>query len=151
MDIKNQLVSFTLDEQLLAIPISHVERVVRAVEVTPLKNAPASILGIIDYRGDIIPVLNLRKRLGFPERPVTASDRFLIIRTSSRRTAVVVDEIHRVISSDQVQLTTQGLSDMKLEAQGIARAEDGLIQIFDPEKFLSSTEEINLKKALKIK
>lgn len=100
MDMKDQLIAFTIDNQLLAIPLTVVDRIVRAVEVTPLRKAPEVFLGIIDYHGTVMPVLSLRKRLGFPERSLSASDRFMIVQTSSRKLAVVVDEIHQVISAE---------------------------------------------------
>lgn len=148
---KTQLVSFSIDEQLLAIPIDVVERIIRAVEVTPLGNAPPTILGIIDYRGNIIPVLNLRNRLGFPDRPVKASDRIMIIQTTSRKQALVVDEMRAVLSVNNEQVSTREIFNETIDAQGIARSGDGLILIYDPETFLSSDEEVALNNLLKNK
>ena len=145
----NQLISFTIDKHLLSIPITVVERVVRAVEVTPLGKAPEIILGVIDYHGDIIPVMSLRKRLGFPDRKLISSDRLMIIRISSRRLALVVDEVGEVIPHDNNRITTSGIFTKAIEAEGITRCSDGLILIYDPEKFLSSSEEFDLEEALK--
>ncbi|NQV02450.1 MAG: chemotaxis protein CheW [Bacteroidia bacterium] len=145
------ILSFRIDEQLLAIPIPVIERIVRAVEVTPLGKAPEIILGVIDYRGYIIPVMNLRKRLGFPDRILSSSDRLMIIKTSKRRLALVADEILEVIPPGATRVNTTGIASTELDAEGITRCSDGLILIFDPEKFLSSAEELNLEKSLKSK
>jgi len=147
-DSTTQLVSFTIDNQLLAIPIAIVERIVRAVAVTPLGKAPHTIQGIIDYHGEIIPVLNLRKRLGFSARPIASSDRLMIIQTSNRRLAITVDTIQEVIPENKKRIPTAGLFPASIEAEGITRCSDGLILIYDAEKFLSVSEEIDLVKAL---
>jgi purine-binding chemotaxis protein CheW len=146
---KDNILSFRIDENLLAIPIRVVERVIRAVQVTPLGNAPKTILGAINYKGSIIPVLSLRKRLGYPERELLSSDRFLIIKTSARRLVLVVDEIRDIILHNHIEDDTLNSLPESIEAEGITCNEDGIILIFDPEKFVSSSEEINLDKALK--
>ncbi|MBE0647406.1 MAG: purine-binding chemotaxis protein CheW [Bacteroidales bacterium] len=149
IDSTTQLVSFTIDNQLLAIPISYVERIVRAVAVTPLGKAPKTILGIIDYHGDIIPVLNLRKRLGFTDRPIGSSDRLMIIQTSKRKMAITVDAIQEVIRKNPGLVATSGVYPASVDAEGITRCNDGLILIYDPEKFLSVSEETALVNVLK--
>ncbi len=53
----HQLVAFTLGEQRYALPLTTVQRVVRMVEVTPLPKAPEIVLGVIDFQGNIIPVM----------------------------------------------------------------------------------------------
>ncbi|MBF8302857.1 MAG: cheW40H-4 [Candidatus Dadabacteria bacterium] len=62
MDKLNQLVVLTLDEQRYALHLSAVERIVRVVEVTPLPKAPEIVLGVVNVQGQIIPVINIRKR-----------------------------------------------------------------------------------------
>lgn len=62
------LVVFRLDERRYALPLSVVERVIRAVEVTPLPKAPPIVLGAIDVQGRVVPVLNVRRRFLMPDR-----------------------------------------------------------------------------------
>jgi purine-binding chemotaxis protein CheW len=75
-------VVFTLDERRYALYLPAVERVVPAVEVTPLPNAPEVVLGVINVQGRIIPVINVRKRFGLRERDIEPNDRFILARTS---------------------------------------------------------------------
>jgi len=149
MEINDQLIVFILDNQLLAIPLQLVERVIRAVAITPLRNAPAVIPGIIDYHGTVVPVFSLRKRLGFPEKPLASSDRFLILQLASRKLALVIDEIHHITTDGENPLPDPEKLEEALETEGITRCKDGLILIYDPEKFLSSSEVFELQKALK--
>ncbi|MFQ5632726.1 MAG: chemotaxis protein CheW, partial [bacterium] len=63
---ENHLV-FTIDDQQFGLPMSQVERIIRAVEVRPVPEAPDYINGVINMQGRVIPVVNLRKRFRLPE------------------------------------------------------------------------------------
>ena len=77
-------VVFSLDAGRYALPLATVERIVRAVEVTRLPSAPPIILGAIDVQGRVLPVFNIRRRFGLPERDIGPSDHFLIARSADR-------------------------------------------------------------------
>ncbi len=91
MDVGNSLVVFRLDEQRFALRVGSVERIVRAVEVTPVPGAPRTVSGAIILQGRIVPVINLRGLLGLPERAAELSDQLVIARTSRRTVALPVD------------------------------------------------------------
>src|SRR3712207_6774571 len=93
MNNSRRYVVFTLDEHGYALPLSFVERIVRAVEVTPLPKAPEIVLGVINVQGRVIPVVNIRKRFRLPEREIELSDQFIIARTAKRTIALVVDAV----------------------------------------------------------
>ena len=65
-----QIVVFALDDRRIALPLAAVERVVRAVEVTPLPKAPAVVLGAVNVQGNLVPVFHLRRRFRMPEREI---------------------------------------------------------------------------------
>ena len=103
---KAALLLFTLGDQRHALPLSHIDRVVLAVAVTPLAGAPDPVLGVINLQGQIIPVISGRKWLGLPERPVQLNDRLIIALVAERKVAVLVDHVQGVVthsSSDEVQ------------------------------------------------
>jgi len=77
----SSLLVFRLDDQRYAFFLSIVVEVVRAVEITPLPSAPDIILGIINVRGTVVPVVNLRTRFRLPERNLEPDDRIIIART----------------------------------------------------------------------
>jgi signal transduction histidine kinase len=68
MGSTDQYVLFVLDEQRYTLPLANVEKVVSAVYVTPLPQAPDIVTGIIDVQGQVVPVINLRRRFHLPER-----------------------------------------------------------------------------------
>lgn len=88
----SHLVIFVLDGRRYAVPLRQVERVVRAVEVTPLPEAPPYLQGAVSVEGRALPVLNVRRRFGLPERPVAVSDHFVIVEGSGTSMILPVDD-----------------------------------------------------------
>lgn len=93
----SQLVVFVLDGQRYALPLGTVERVVRAVEVTPLPEAPPIVMGVINIQGRVVPVVNLRKRFHLEERAIDPEDHFVVARSSTGAVALPVDEAEGLV------------------------------------------------------
>jgi purine-binding chemotaxis protein CheW len=91
MSSVQHLVVLALDEQRLAVPLATVDRIVRAVEVTPLPGAPQVVLGVINVQGAVLPVINLRRRCRLPEREIETTDMLVIAHTTRRSVALLVD------------------------------------------------------------
>jgi len=103
-NIGNQkIVLFSLDEPRYALYLSAVERVVRAVEITPLPKAPNIVLGIINFQGKIIPVIDIRQRFHLRRREINLEDQFIIARTSKRLVVLVVDSVTGVYELEHHQ------------------------------------------------
>jgi len=144
-----KFVVFSLDLQRYALPLTAVERIVQAVHVTTLPNAPAIVLGMIDVAGRVLPVLNLRRRFRQPERKVGSADQFLIAHTTRRTVVLAVDEAQEVIerSSAEIVASSQIIPGLD-HIQGVAKLRDGLVLIHDLEKFLSLDETASLDDAM---
>jgi purine-binding chemotaxis protein CheW len=140
---------FSLDAGRYAIPLAAAERVVRAVEVTPLPAAPALVLGVIDVGGRVLPVFDTRARLGLPQRPIEPADHFLIARTSERTVVLIIDVARGLIEQPADSLVESGLIAHGIQhIRGVISLEDGLVLIHDLEQFLSATESRALDEAL---
>lgn len=124
-------------------------RIVRAATITPLPRAPDIILGILDIQGEIIPVVNVRKRFRQPERELRPADQFIIARARSLTVALVVDAAHSVVEVQDRDLiaTDDILAGMEYVA-GVTRTKGGLVLIHDLDTFLSLGEEKVLLAAL---
>ncbi len=153
----DRLFVFTLDEQRYALHLSAVHRVVRAAEVTSLPKAPAIVLGVINVQGQIVPVVNLRRRFRLPERDIDVNDQFIIAHTSKsgpepvegRPVALPADAALGVMEVPEEKITTREEIVPGLEyLEGVAKMEDGLILIHDLAAFLSLDEENALEEAL---
>jgi purine-binding chemotaxis protein CheW len=144
-----QLVLFVIDEQRVALVLSLVERAVRVVDVTPLPAAPQSVLGIVNVRGEVIPVYDLRRRFRLPEREINLSDQLMIAKTSRHRVALLVDAVDGVleVTKEEIASAEQILPEMEY-VHGVLKLQDGLVLIHDLEQFLSDEEERTLDEAL---
>jgi purine-binding chemotaxis protein CheW len=143
-----QLVVFTLDQQRYALRLSSVETALRSLEVTPLPKGPEIVLGVINVRGRIIPVFNVRKRFGLPEREIDTTDQFIIANTSRRSVVLVTDAVHGVLErpAESVIPAERIVPGMEYVA-GFVTLQDGMVFIHDLDKFLSLDEEKMLSEA----
>jgi len=143
----DHILVFAVGEMKHALPLSVVAKVELAVEVTPFPEAPHVVIGAINWRGQILPVLSMRRRLHVPERSVMASDRIIIVQSSRRRIALVVDEVLGVRPAQRSDFTSaDALSEGLGCVAGASRTEDGIVLIHDLELFLSEADEKALEK-----
>lgn len=149
MEQRCPLVGFTLDDRRYALPVEVVERVVRAVAVTPLPQAPDAVSGVVDLKGRIIPVLDLRGRFQLPPREISPSDQFVVARTSRRAVAIVADAVEpvREYSLEHITSAQAVLSELP-GIRGVVKLPDGLMLISDLDRFLSLEEEERLAESL---
>lgn len=147
----NQLVVFTLDDQQYALNLVCVERVVHAVEVTHLPQAPDTVLGVINFEGEVIPVVNTRKRLGLPEREIELQDLFIIARENDRTLALVGDEVKPVLEmADEQVVTSEKVLSATGYVQGVAKVDEGMVIILSVSRILSAAEHDKLQKVIEI-
>jgi len=139
------LVVFSIAGQRYALNLPVVERVLRMVEVSPLPKAPLIVLGVINFHGEIIPAIDIRRRFGHSPSHYGFTSSLLVARTSRRKLALPVDEVFGVqeVSSETVTLPDAVLPGTGLVA-GIVALPDGVLFIHDLDTFLSSDEEQRL-------
>lgn len=144
-----KLVIVALAEQRYALHVTAVERVVPMVAISPLPKAPAIVLGVINLHGIVVPVVDLRRRLGLPPCEYGVTAHLVIARTSRRRVAMPVDE---VLGVQGIAPTAVVVPDAVLpgtvHVAGIATLPDGLLLIHDLDTFLSLHEEQQITEAL---
>lgn len=137
----NQLVVFRVDDQRYALKLTGVERIVRAVEITHLPDAPGVILGVINVEGRIVPVLNTRRRLGLPEREIELHDLFIIVNDGEWTVALVADEVLPVVEvPDEQVVASRKVLPGKGYVQGVAKMDDGMILVLAVDRMLSFDE-----------
>lgn len=144
-----QLVVWTLDMQRYALPYSMVERVVRAVEVTPLPDAPDIVRGIINVQGQVVPVVDVRARFNLPARATALTDQIVLAQTARRQVAFFVDAVDGLVDyAERAVVDTASIAAGKGCIAGVLKFSDGMIFIHDLDRFLSLDEEQSLDKAL---
>jgi purine-binding chemotaxis protein CheW len=142
-------VVFSLDSGRYALPLAAVERVVRAVEITRLPGAPPIVLGAINVQGRVLPVFNIRRRFGLPERDIGPADQFVIARGANRAVVLAVDEAQGVLQSPLSDtVSAESIMTGLGYVQGAIRSPDGLVLIQDLDLFLSDAESRALDEVL---
>ncbi|MBL6986788.1 MAG: purine-binding chemotaxis protein CheW [Methylobacter sp.] len=143
------LLIFTLDDWRCAVELSTVEKVYRAVAVTPLPSAPDIVLGVVNVRGVVLPVVDIRRRFCLPGKRLTPDDRFIVARCSGRLVVLVVDSVADVIDCSEQDITSASVIVPGLDyVEGVARLKNGMILIQDLTRFLSLEEKAVLDQAL---
>ncbi|HXG17664.1 MAG TPA: chemotaxis protein CheW [Methylomirabilota bacterium] len=149
MQTANYLLVFLLDAQPYALRLSAVERVLRAVAVTPLPRAPEIVVGIVNVQGRPLPVVDLRRRLGLPRREIELSDRFIVARTMRFPVILIVDAVVNIIEYEPDTITfTKKILPKSVSVDGVACVNDSMIFIHNLDSFLSLEEERVIAKAL---
>ncbi|TGE32162.1 chemotaxis protein CheW [Desulfosporosinus sp. Sb-LF] len=112
MDIIDSFLIFCVEEVRYALEVAAVKRIVRATEVTFLPEAPDSVRGLINVAGEIIPVIDMRQRLGLAGREMELSDRFILSNMAGMSIALLVDRVEGV-----VELPIQSVTSVKTAVQ----------------------------------
>jgi chemotaxis signal transduction protein/HPt (histidine-containing phosphotransfer) domain-containing protein len=97
-------ITFTLDEETYAVPIQAIEEIIGLQEISLLPNVPEYIKGVINLRGDIVPIMDLRLKFGLVEKDYTQFTVFLIVRMDERLVGMVVDNVADVLVLDPTRI-----------------------------------------------
>ena len=136
-----QLLEWTLDAQRYALDHFNIIRVERAVAVAPLPGAPAGVIGVINVRGEIFPVLDLRQRFNLPARTPNPADQMVLVQTATRRLAFFADQVKSIAAwPDSAFMPADALGLQAASTAAVLRLSDGLILIQDLERFLAADE-----------
>jgi len=143
------LVVFALGGERFAVRGWAVREIVRSVAVAALPYAPDVVEGVINYRGRLAPVLDIRGRFGLPSRPLDPTQHFVLAEAGSRLVALRVDRALDLLEvpADAIE-SAASVAPRSRWTEGVARLPDGLVVIHDLERFLSLDEENVLDAAL---
>ena len=149
-----QLACFRIGSELYAIDIMRIKEIIRPQKLTPIPKAPSFIEGVINLRGVVIPVADLRKRFDQPISEANRKNRIVVCSLSGRIIGLMVDEVTEVKRFGRQDIAPAPQFIDGPEAHyflGVARRDDDLIMLIDLEKVLSSDEKIELQKLDNIK
>jgi purine-binding chemotaxis protein CheW len=139
-----QFVAFRIGTQQFAVEIHRVTEVIGLCHITPIPGAPAFVEGMIDLRGQLLPVLDMRKRLGLAEIRNTMQTRILILWVNRQKLGLIVDEADQVytVPVEKIQPPPGG-ADYVL---AVAQHQNLLLVVLDLEQLLSGEEQVSLQK-----
>lgn len=138
-----QLVTFRLGNEEFSLDILRVQEIIRHMELTRVPRTPDFVEGVINLRGRVIPVLDLRKRFGLPECEKTHETRIIVVDVDDKTVGFKVDAVSEVlrIPADTVEppppLVTTIESDY---IKGVGKLDGRLLILLDVAKILSRSE-----------
>lgn len=138
-----QLVSFVVDEEEFGVNILKVQEIIRPMEITRVPNAPSFVEGVINLRGRIIPVVDLRKRFGFPPRERDQSTRIVVVELHDKVIGFMTDAVKEVIRIEQNVMEPPPDLAVGIDAhyiQNVAKLDDRLLIMLDLNAVISQEE-----------
>ena len=143
------LLCFSLDDRRYALELDDVRKVLRAVAVSPLPDAPEVVLGLINVRGRILPVIDLRRRLGLPASHMGLENPLLWVLAAGRELLLPVDRVEGVKEFDDKDVLAPALiPEPSPLVKALARLPDGILLIQDLAALLSLGEREALEHAI---
>ena len=133
-----QLVTFSIGEQY-GVPISQVQEIIRIGNITKVPNSLPYMEGVINLRGKVLPVLNLRKRLKLPEKDISQESRIVVVEAGTKVIGLLVDAVSQVIkvSPDVVERAPEEVLEVDTDyITGVCKLKNSLVILIDLERLI---------------
>lgn len=143
-----QFVSFVVAGEEFGVNILSVQEIIRPKDITRVPQAPDMVMGVINLRGRIIPVIDLRTCFGFPNRSQNADRRILVTEIEDRVVGFMTDSVREVLRVDVTTVEPAPELAVGIDGQylrGVAKLEDRLLILLDLKRILSDEEAAALK------
>lgn len=138
-----QLVTFNLGKEEFAVPILQIQEINRLVEITRVPKSPDFVEGVINLRGKVIPIIDLRKRFSLPQAELGKYSRVVVINMDGRMIGLIVDSVSEVLrlSEEAVEPAPPIVAGIDSEyIKGLGKIEGRLLILLDLNKILSKEE-----------
>lgn len=145
----NQLISFEVGDEEYGLDILRVKEVIRIREITRLPKAPSFVKGIINLRGDVIPIIDLRDRFGLEHKEYTTMTRVIVVDVDDKLVGMVVDAASQVvrIPADQIEPPPPIVGGLSVEyIKGVGKLEERLVILLNIDRILTVEEKVELEK-----
>ena len=143
-----QVVSFYLDTEEYGVDISQVQEIIRMVHITHVPRAPHFMEGVINLRGQLIPIIDLRTRFSMLRAPHTKSTRIIVTEIGNKRVGLVVDGVSEVLNIpiEQVESAPEMIAGSGTEyIQGVGKVNERLIILLDLTMVMNGEEKGQLE------
>ncbi len=146
-DRSKNLVGFTIADVHYAIDILRVREILNPLPIVPLPHAPAAVLGVADHRGEVVPILEVRRRFGLATALATRRTKWIVVELGDRLVGLVVDSVTDVFGAgepDQRSVPEIGVGDA---ARGIAAVYSyggNLVFVLDVDRIAAVAEVLDM-------
>mgnify|MGYP006295863721 CR=1 FL=1 len=148
-DESKQMIIFDIGQEKFGVKITRIHEINRMTEITELPDTSRYFAGIINLRGDIISVVDLRKRLGLENVENTEDTRIIVVEYQDDDVGLIVDAVSEVlhIDEEEVEDPPQSMVGIKNDyLTGVVKIDDNIVNILDLDNLLASDEKIELEK-----
>lgn len=144
---ENKYLTFRLGEETYALPICPIAEIIRMVPITKVPKTKAFIMGVINLRGEIIPVMDGKKRLHLKSEPYDDRTCIIIIQVSHYEIGFIVDNVEEVIFMEPETIKQMDLSYLPHQdsaIRGISKIGEGIKIVLNYERLFNNLEEEDL-------
>jgi len=146
-----QLVSFAIGQEEFGVDILKVQEINRMINITQVPNSPHYVDGVINLRGKVIPIIDLRTRMGIARKQRDKDTRIIVVELEGKTVGFVVDSVSEVLRipasiTEPPPVLTMGVNTEYITS--VAKLDDRLIILLDLEKVLSTSEKSALTQEL---
>jgi purine-binding chemotaxis protein CheW len=149
-DDRKQYIVVKIGDEQYGIDISHVDNIVRMQKITRVPKVQSYFPGIINLRGEVVPIMSIRAKMGLDEDTFTDATRIIILKVEEQgRLGIITDEVKEVVtlSADEIEKVAHDASAAKYEQKnnfinGIGKNGDELISLFDINSIIDEKEVI---------
>lgn len=138
-----QYIMLRFDSEQYGIDISYIDNIARLQPITRVPHTQPYFLGIINLRGEIIPVMSMRKKFELPDKENTNASRILILKLEGNaKIGILVDEVREVVTltDDDIEKVTSDTSDTRAYLTGVGKYNDTLISLLNISVLISDIE-----------
>ncbi|SMP15038.1 purine-binding chemotaxis protein CheW [Desulfurobacterium pacificum] len=142
-----QVIAFKLGEELISVPIEKVVEITNDRDITPVPKAPSFVIGVMNLRGKIVPVINLKEHLGIPgviPEDIYTNNRIVILDTPKGEVGVIVDEIVGSIKFLEGDILPEPIGTIGIDVKfisGVVQLEKDLLIILNIESIFNQEEQ----------
>lgn len=146
-DLEIQLAVFMLDGQQYGLDIAKIKQIVRPLKITKLPKSPDFLEGVVNLRGVVIPVIDMRKRFGLGPRESEANTKVIIASVARKVVGIIVDDVTEVVPVPKNEIqppprVVHGVNSNYL--LGVCRYKDDILLILNLDEILTAEEKISL-------
>ncbi|MBN1165063.1 MAG: purine-binding chemotaxis protein CheW [Candidatus Krumholzibacteriota bacterium] len=142
-----RFVSFYLDDEWYGQDIQYIQEVNKVQNIAEVPGSPEFILGVINLRGNVIPVMDIRARLGLPTKEITKKSRVIVVELDGSQLGLLVDGVHHVLEIPHDELSHPpdvAMTDRNKFIQGIGQVDDKLMFFIDIKKIFQEESDLNM-------
>lgn len=144
-----QLVIFKVNEENFGIDINQVNIIVEPMEIFKVPNTPDYVEGLINLRGKVYTIFNLRKKFGLQAKETDENTKIILVKLNTLIVGLIVDEVNEIVTFEDQEMEPAPLSismgGNRKFINGVAKKSDRIVMILDMESLLSVEEESSLK------